>query len=200
LAAWVGHQAKIRPNGGLTTHYKIQKFTSLLSLPPEIRLIIGWGSDSSTVSFTAGAEIARLKTAQEQKFLATAILEHQLNIPEVKQVIQIRQRSRRSIEDSVESVLKQRPIIERRHLVIGKLLSKQLEQYLQEIDQQRRNDLLNRALERQGLGIPTYGAKLNSEYFLIVCDEDYHKALLSLPDGLEKAITRQLLETHNNEE
>lgn len=178
----------------------LQKFTSLLSLPPDTQIMIGWGSDSSTVSFTAAAEISRLKTAHEQKFLAEAVLEHQLNVPEIKQVVQIRQRSQKSIEDSVEAVLKQRPVVEKRHLIIGKLLSEELGERLKHMAQQERNGLLYRALNQRGPGTPPYGAKLGTEYYIIVCDDHYYKALTSLSGDLENSITQYLLLELTSEE
>ena len=169
------------------------KFTSLLSLPSEVQLMIGWGAGHSTISFTAGAEIARLETAFEQQFLAEAVLEHQLKVPEVKQVIQIRQRSQKSIEDSMEAVLKQRPVVEKRHLIIGKLLSQELEERLEGMTQQERNDLLHRTLTQRGPSTPLFGARLGTEFFIVVCDDRYYKAFASPPDDLENLITQYLL-------
>jgi len=170
----------------------LKKFTSLLSLPSGVRAMIGWRVDASTISFTAGAEIARLEAIREQHFLAGAVLEHQLRVPEVKQVIQIRQRSSKSIEDSVKAVLEQRPVVERRQLFIGKLLSKELEQRLKEMTQQERTELLRRALNRYGPGTPSLGVRLGTQYFVIVCDDDYFGRLTSLSDDLESFVTQHL--------
>ena len=76
----------------------IGRFTRLLSLPPQIQHLIGWGSDPTTLSFTTASGIACLESTQEQTTLAKAVLESQLNKSEIVQVVQIRQRSRNSIE------------------------------------------------------------------------------------------------------
>lgn len=171
----------------------IQKFLSLLYLPSDVLSLVGWGSDQTTISFTAAAEIARLGTEHEKQVLAKAALEHQVTVPEMKQVIQIRQRSEKSIEQSIDAVIKQRPIVERRYLIIGKLLSDRLLMSLENMSQQDQNVLLDRALILHGPGKPTYGAKLAVKFFYIVGDEDYHKNILSLPNGFERDVTDFLL-------
>jgi hypothetical protein len=171
----------------------IQKFISLLSLPIEIQSVVGWGSDPTTISFTAAAEIARLEAENEKQILAKAALETSISVPEMKQVVQIRKRSGKSIDQSIEAVLKQRVEIERRHLIIGKLISEDLLAQIPVISQSDRNQLLSRVLVQNGFGKATYGVKLSEEFFYIVGDEEYHRRIVSLPNGFENAITDFLL-------
>lgn len=175
------------------------KFLLLLSLPSDIRSLIGWGSDPTTISFTAAAEIARLETEDEKRILTKATLEHKLAVPEMKQVIQIRQRSNKTIEQSIDAVIRQRPILERKYLIVGKLLLVDPSAQLKNLLQHERNNLLERALIIHGPGKPTYGVKLTDEYFYITGDKDYYEKILSLPNGFEKAIAGFLWKELNGE-
>ena len=171
----------------------IGRFTRLLSLPPQIQHLIGWGSDPTTLSFTTASGIACLESTQEQTTLAKAVLESQLNKSEIVQVVQIRQRSRNSIESCIETVLNQRPVIQRRHVIIGELQSERLKDELKQVSQLGRDNLLQSALERHVPNVPPLDTKLGDEYFLLVGDDQCHRAIMSLSDGFEKSITEYLM-------
>ena len=171
----------------------IGHFTRLLSLPAQVQQLVGWGSDPTTVSFTAAAIIARLKCAQEKSVLAKAALENQFRKSEIIQVVQIWQRSKNPIGNCIKVVLDQRPIVEKRHLIIGELQSEKLKEELQQISQLERNILLQSTLERYVPDIPRLGCKLGEVYFLLVGDDQFHAAIMSLPDGFEKSITEYLI-------
>ena len=178
----------------------IGHFTRLLSLPAQVQQLVGWGFDPATVSFTAAAIIARLKCAQEQSVLAKAALENQFRKSEIIQVVQIRLRSENPIEDCIQTVLNQRPIVEKRHLIIGELQSEKLTEELQQISQLARNNLLHSTLERYVPEIPSLGCKLGDVYFLLVGDDRFHAALVSLPSGFEKSITEYLMRELDNKD
>lgn len=170
----------------------IGRFIRLLQLPPDVQQLIGWGSDPATVSFTAGSEIARLQEDQEQLALATTALENRFNKSEIVQVVQIRQRSGKSIEECMKVVLNQRPVIERRHVISGSLQSERLKDSLKQISQLERDDLLQSALDRYGPNIQRLGSKLGDGYFILIGDDRLHAAIMSLPEGFEQAITEYL--------
>ena len=170
----------------------IGRFIRLLRLPPDVQQLTGWGSDPATLSFTAGSEIARLEDKQEQLVLATAALANRFNKSEIMQVVQIRKRSGKSIKECIKIVLNQRPIIERRHVIIGSLQSEKLKDSLKEISQLERDALLQSALDRYGPNIQRLGSKLGDRYFLLIGDDRLHAAIMSLPEGFEQAITEYL--------
>lgn len=172
----------------------IGRFIRLLSLPLQVQQLIGWGSDPTTVSFTAAAIIARLKSSQEQIDLAKAVLENQFNKSEIIQIVQIRQRSGNSLESCIKKVLDQRPLTERRHVIIGELQSERLKDKIRQIPQLDRNDLLQSTLEQTAPGIPSLGATLSERFFLLVGDDRFHSAITSLPGGFEKSITEHLIQ------
>lgn len=170
----------------------IGRFIRLLRLPPDVQQLTGWGSDPATLSFTAGSEIARLEDKQEQLVLATAALANRFNKSEIMQVVQIRKRSGKSIKECIKIVLNQRPVIERRHVIIGSLQSEKLKDSLKEISQLERDALLQSALDRYGPNIQRLGSKLGDRYFLLIGDDRLHAAIMSLPEGFEQAITEYL--------
>lgn len=168
------------------------KFVSLLRLPSDVQMMIEWGSSSSTISFTAAAEIARLETAGEQRYLAEAIVKHQLSVPEVKQLVQIRKRSERSVREALEAALALRPVVETRHMIVGKIMSPELRRRLSEMTQQERDALLLAVLNQQGLGAPQHGARLGTDLLIVVCDGRYQKLLTSLSDDWEESLAQLL--------
>ena len=172
----------------------IGRFIRLLSLPTQVQHIVDWGSDPATVSFSAASGIARLNSEVEQTTLARAALENQLNKSEIIQVVQIRQRSGNSIENCIKAVLDQRPIIERRHVIIGKLTSENLKDKVKHLSQLERNNLLDSALKRHSSEIPHLGSKLGDEYFVLVGDDHFHAAIMKFPQGFENSITEYLIE------
>ena len=176
----------------------IGHFLRLLCLPSQVQQIIGWGSDPATISFTAAAGIARLDSSVEQSTLAKTALENQFNKSEIIQVVQIRRRSGKSIDSCIEAVLDQRPIVERRYVIIGEMRSESLKDELKRISQQERNNLLKLVLERHGPNTPHLEAKLGAEYFILVGDEHFHSAIVTLSQGFEESITEYLIQELSN--
>ena len=172
----------------------IGHFIRLRSLPPQVQQLIGWGSDPTTVSFTAAAVIARLDSAQKQSTLAKAALENQFNKSEITQVVQIWKRSGKPIENCIKSVLDRRPVVERRHVIIGQLQSGSLKDKLKQFSQLERNNLLQSVLEQHVPSTQCLGSKLGDEYFLLVGDEHFHTVIINLPRGFEKSITEHLIQ------
>ena len=176
----------------------IGHFLRLLSLPSQVQQIVGWGSDPTTISFSGAAGIARLDSNIEQTALAKAALENQLNKSEIIQAVQIRQRSGNTIENCIKAVLDQRPIVERRYVIIGELTSEGLKDKVKNLSQLERNNLLNSVLKHHVSDLTCLGSKLGAEYFVLVGDEHFHSAIMELPQGFENAITEYLIEVLSN--
>ncbi|RKU28224.1 hypothetical protein C6497_09565 [Candidatus Poribacteria bacterium] len=172
----------------------IGRFLRLLSLPIQVRRLINWGSDPTSLSFYAASEIARLEVSQDQITLAKAALESQLNKSDIIQVVQIHQRSNESIDNCIKAVLKQRPIVERRHLIAGELCCEELKTKLNQASQLTRDNLLQTVLKRHLPNVSPFGTKLGDGYFLIVGDDQLHSQVMSLSDDFEKTITEYLIE------
>lgn len=189
-------------DGGMTTkelaealHFDgttmIGRFIKLLSLPVRMHPLIGWGADAATISFSTASEIARLP-ATEQMTFSQAVLSHQFGLSEVKQIVQIRQRSGKSIEETIQAVLDQRNVVVQRHVIVGAVLAEDLRQRLRQMTQEERNVLLRQALEKHSPSLASVGAKLGADNFTLVGDKQFQKAVTSLPNGFEEAITQYL--------
>jgi hypothetical protein len=170
----------------------IRSFLSLLRLPEKVQLIVGWGTDPTTVAFSSAIEITRLESDSEKISLAMAILENSLNLKDVTQAVQIHKRSNKTMEETIEAVLNQRPTIEKRHLIIGEITSPLVLGIFSHLDEVEKNDLLSRSLQRFGPGRPTYGSKVQDKFFVVVCDDLYFKELISLGEDIESAVTELL--------
>lgn len=170
----------------------IGRFTRILSLPVQVQQLVGWGIDSDTIPIESASQIARLESAEEQITLGKALLESRLNRSDIRQVIQISQRSGNSIEKCIESVLNQRPVIEKRHVIIGELQSEKLRESLRRTSQQERDNLLRSALEKHLPGSSSLGCKVGNGYFLLVGDDNFYDKVMALSGGFENCITDYL--------
>ena len=92
------------------------------------------------------AELSGLRFGEQTK-AAEAVLAHGLTWKEVIQLTQLSDRTRKPIEDCVAAVLKLRPEVEVRHLFLGTISSKKLQNKLQALPQRRRDELLEQALQ-----------------------------------------------------
>lgn len=170
----------------------IGKFLRLLSLPKEVQLVIDWGSEPSSISFSSASEIARLKRSTDQETLAKSILEFSFSKSEVQQIIQIKKRSGLSIDESITAVVNQRPKLEKKHIIIGQILSENLVSKLQTLSQHERNMIFEKVISEHFPEAEIQGAKLSKDKFLLVGDETLNNSLNALPDGFEVEITSLL--------
>ena len=173
----------------------VSRFVKLLSLAPSVQPLVGWGSDASTISFSSAFEIARLPE-REQQVAAEAVLANQLGLSEVKQLLQIRQRSGKAIDEAVQAVIAQRPTIEVRHVIVGAITIEDVRGKVTNISQEERNSLLRRALLRRP-ELDVRGAKLGLDTFTLVGDKQLRAAMENLPKGFEAAISQSLYDELN---
>ena len=173
----------------------VSRFVKLLSLAPSVQPLVGWGSDASTISFSSAFEIARLPE-REQQVAAEAVLANQLGLSEVKQLLQIRQRSGKAIDEAVQAVIAQRPTIEVRHVIVGAITIEDVRGKVTNISQEERNSLLRGALLRRP-ELDVRGAKLGLDTFTLVGDKQLRAAMENLPKGFEAAISQSLYDELN---
>jgi hypothetical protein len=167
----------------------IRSFLTLLKLPEKVQSMIGWGSEATSIAFSTAVEIARLDTPLEMEILAQNVLELGLSLKDATQVVQIYKRSNGSINDAIKTVLDLQVEYEKRHLIIGEILSTETIHYLSNLNNEQRNLFFKNSLIKNGLGPPTYGHKIQGKFFIIVVDEQYYKKVISLGEGLEEKFT-----------
>jgi len=169
----------------------LSRFRRLLELPSEVRYQVNWGGKAS-IPVEPASIIARLKSREDQIAAADAYVEHGLSKLEISQIVQIRERSDRPINDCVSEVLGLRPQIERRNLIIGAVLSKWLQKKLSQMDQKQRDSLLANALNSNLPELGEWDGHLGVNRFTLVGDQSLGDYIRQLPGGFEEAINRYL--------
>lgn len=175
----------------------VSRFIKLLHLVPSVQPLVGWGSDASTLSFSAACEIARL-TGPEQEIAAQAVLSHQLGLSEVKQLVQVRSRSGKPLEEAVKAVVERRPVVIQRHVLVGAITADGVREKISGMSQEERNTMLRDALSRLGPNITLGGAKLGKENFTLVGDKQMRDTFMALPSGFEAAVSQYLQQELSN--
>lgn len=169
----------------------IARFRRLLSLAPEIQHLIGWGGVSQ-ISFSTASEIARLKTSEEHRFLAKSTLEHELSKNEVIQIIEVRNKFGKPIDECVEEILKMRPRIIKRYLFVGAVKSSDIQDRLTEMPQEGRNALFKKAVMSNYPDLPYWEGQLGIKGFNLIGGEDLDQALSKLSPDFESTINDYL--------
>lgn len=165
----------------------ITRFRRLLKLTSAIKYLVGWGGKSCLSVETASA-IARLQSQEEQEIVAKAVLEHRLSKKEVYQIVQIKERSGKPIVECTEEVLRMRPQIDRRHILIGAVISPSVRRVLVRMTQQERNQFLKNAVILHGPELPLWEGHLGIDRFTLVGSEDFSVTVQRLPGGFEEAV------------
>ena len=151
------------------------RFLRILNLPHDIQHLVDWGGPKDGIGFSAAIELVRLQDADLQLELANFIPANGLNSKEVQQVVQLRIRSGRAIDECVKEVLGMRPTIEKRYVFIGSFVDQGIENALIELTQTERNSILASGIERLGLRGAT--GRLGKRFFTLVGDERFNASM-----------------------
>lgn len=172
----------------------VPRFRRLLKLLPDIRHLVDWWQGEARLSFEAASHIARLASSKEQQEVAEAVIKHGLGKVDTIQIVQIRERSGRPIAECIGDVLRMRPQIERRHILIGAITSEKLRIALRQMTQQERDQLLKSAVTSYGPELPPWEGRLSVERFTLLGSDAFSDAVQRLPGGFEDAINAYLQE------
>ena len=169
----------------------IARFLRLLILTPEMRCHIDWGNRSH-ISFSVASEIARLNIPEDHEFLGNAVLKHRLVKAEVIQIIQIKDKFGRHIEQCVDEVLQIRPRVINRYLFIGTIESPELQKRLSEMTQKERDILFDNVIALNLPNLPSWNGALGTTRFTLIGDEVLDQVLNGLPTDFTSSINRYL--------
>lgn len=147
---------------------QLSRFTKLLELPPDTHHLIDWGKSIGGVGFTTAFEIARLSSDDDKRQAVAAVVEHGLSSAEARSLVQLRRRGAKSIKDCVDAVIKMRPIVEIRRVLIGSVTDPAVRHVLAMRTQAERNAIFAVCTQRNGLAAPGISAKLAADRFTIV--------------------------------
>jgi len=155
------------------------------------RHLIDWGkTEDASLGFTAATELARLATSEDQEAVANAALKHKLSSAEVRQIVQLRMRSGRSIQECIANGLKMRPEIETRHVFVGAVLNEKVRAKLAATLQAARNAAMAQILAQKFPDLKATG-RLAADRFTLV-GRDELGARIRNGEKLEAEINREL--------
>jgi hypothetical protein len=118
--------------------------------------------------------LARVLGAEDQRAIAEAILRQRLQTDEVRQVAQIRRRSRRPIKECIQEIVGMRPTVERVYVFMGAIVDEGVMDALSGRTQEQRNRMLLDGLEILGLEA---SGRLGVQFFTLVGDERLNDCL-----------------------
>ena len=152
---------------------QVRRFLSILKLPQDLQDLVRWGAGSGLIGFSAGYELVRLESEDDLRSVAMSILENGLNSKEVRQVVQLRNRSSKSIEECLNEILGMRPSIQRKYIFIGSIFNPNTQKMIAGLTQERKNQVLNAALQGHNLSVTS--CSLGNHFFTLVGDNEFHE-------------------------
>lgn len=170
----------------------VTRFLRLLELSPQVQDWVDWGESGSTIGFTAASELSRLPDTDEQTQLSRAALENQLKSSEVKQIVQLRLRSKRSLQECIKETMQMRPRVQKLHLFIGAIVEEEVRALLRSRVQSERDGLLRVAVLERYPSMPQFSSRLGVERFTITGGDAVAAVLNAGSDDFESAINNAL--------
>ena len=153
----------------------VSRFLKLLSLPLELQHMIEWGAPKNAIGFTAAIELTRFEDAANQSIVAEAILSNKLTSKETQQIVQLRKRSGRLIEECIREVLGMRSTIEKCYVFIGNINDKELERRLSQFTQTNRNIIIQSSIRK--LRLYEVNGRLGTRYFTLTGGDEFNKSM-----------------------
>ena len=167
-------------------------FLRLLKLPESVRHLVDWGSGSGTIGFSVGAELARLADEVEEETVVRGALAYRLTGSEIRQVVQLRKRSKRSVEECLNEVVGMRPRVEKRYVYVGAVTNATLKTSLEFMPQGQRDALLASAIKNVLAVKDLAVTRLSPGRFTLVGGADFGEAMNRRKDSLEQEVNDAL--------
>ena len=178
--------------GGLEGTAMVAHFLRLLGLPESVRHLVDWGgSDGGGVAFSSGAEVARLDEDVEEEKVVQGVLTYRLSRSEVRQVVQLRKRSRRPVEECLDEVVEMRPRVERRYIYVGAVTGSIVRSSLEVMTQGERDELLASAIQKVLIEDVAIG-RLGPDRFTLVGGVEFGEAMNVRKETLEQDVNTAL--------
>ena len=169
----------------------VGRFLRLLELPPEVQDWVDWGR-GNFVGFSSASELVRLRDHEEQRLLADAILSDRLTSKEVRQVVQLRERSNRAVEECVAEIVGMRPVVEKRYVFMGAVVDGDIVAALGDLAQSKRDEILAGGIE--AIGLCGASGRLGTQIFTLVGGEDFGESMARVGRGAIEGLVRDHLQ------
>lgn len=168
------------------TDSQVSRFLRVFELPGDIKHSVTFGRVRDSIVFTTAVQLARVDDPDDQRALATAVIEQKLQMDEVRQIVHLLQRSGRTIEQCLQEVLGMRPTVERHYVFIGAVADENVEAVLGQMTQAERDAILRSGLE--ALDLDGASGRLGEKFFTLVGGEILNGKLMR--QGKEAIETR----------
>jgi hypothetical protein len=122
----------------------ITRFVRLLELPEQFQALVDWGSAPGAIPFSAAALVVGLSTGAQSEVL-NKLVNEELETRDVRLVVPIIRKGR-SVEEAIAEAGKLRPVIVRRHILIG-AVANSTRPAIEQMEQPQRDALLRKAIE-----------------------------------------------------
>ena len=158
---------------------------------------MSWGGQKGFISFSAANQLVRFEDTEEQHAVVRSILSEGLNSKEIRQVVQLKNRSGREIGECLEEVLNMRPVIEKKHVFIGTIEDQKVTSILAGLTQAERDSILKHSIVALNLG--EVSGRLGKRFFTLVGSDSLDIAIQSIgPDNLEDQLSAHIRKGVNN--
>lgn len=177
----------------MTDRSMVTKFQRLLELVPGVRHLVSWGhSGDGAIGFSTAAELARM-SERNQETAAKAVLQHRLTRDEMRSVIQLLDRSGDTLERCVERVIRRRPVVRVRQIVLGAITGASTRESLSSLSQNQRDDIFDQVVRRLFPAADKFTAKLGVDRFAIIGGKSVAETVAAEPQ-VERLINAALKE------
>lgn len=170
-------------------------FLRLPDLPEEVQGLVQFGRPPAGLSLTQAAEVARLHPDESaMRRLAAMTIEHRFSGTETRSVVQLVKRRPTTVDAAVAEVLRGRPTIDRRHVLIG-TVTPEAWSVLVILDEGAKQEALLGAL--RVLGVMPQAAHLSRLRYTVVLSDDEAARVRReglTPDSLEVKLNTLLAE------
>lgn len=176
----------------------IGRFLRILDLPEDVQHLVSWGTQKDSIGFSVAAQLARFEDTEDQHAVIETILTNGLSRKEIEQVLQLKNRSGRKIDECLKEVLGMRPVIEKRHVFIGMIDDQALEATLSNLTQEQRDSILQSAI--QALSLAEVSGRLGKNILTLIGSHCLEAHIRNLgADNLEAQLIAQIQKGINNE-
>lgn len=168
----------------------VGRFLRLLDLPPEVQHLVDWGR-GDFVGFSSASELVRLPDAEDRRVVAEAVLSERLTSKEVRQVVQLRERSGRAVPGCVREVVGMRPVVEKRYVFMGAVVDEDVVAALGSLAQAERDAVLAGGI--RAIGLQAASGRLGTRIFTLVGGEEFGESMAQVGRGSIEGLVRDRL-------
>lgn len=156
----------------------IRRFLKILTLVPDLHHLIAWADQKDSIGFSSAVELSRLELVDEQRLVASAILEEGLTSKEIRYLVQLRKRSQRPISECLSEILGMRTKIIKRYVYVGAVTRDSIKQSLLSMTQVQRDSCLQYGIKQ--LDIVGASGHLGPNTFTLVGDQQFNASISTI--------------------